>query len=68
MSRVYSSLTEVCWALGVLSLLAGVILKFVPILQQRFGVDARSGLIFAGTLFLCALATEAMERAVSRVL
>jgi hypothetical protein len=62
MSRVYRVLIAVSWGLGLLSLVAGIVLRVSPALTQRTNVNARGGLIFAGVLFLCALATREMER------
>ncbi len=57
MSKVYRSLLEVCWGLGLVSLVAVVVLKLLPILQDKLGVTPRGGLILAAVLFLCVLAT-----------
>lgn len=65
MSRVYRSLIGVCWALGLLCMVAGAVLRFVPIFAERFALSPRGGLILAAVLFLCALATREMERPAS---
>jgi hypothetical protein len=57
MSKVYRSVLEVCWGLGLISLVAVFVLKLLPILQRKLGVTARGGLILAAVLFLCVLAT-----------
>jgi uncharacterized membrane protein YkvI len=57
MSKVYRSVLEVCWALGLISLVLSVVLKPLPILQVRLGVSPRGGIILAAVLFLCVLAT-----------
>jgi len=65
MSRLYHLLTRVCWALGVLTLVTGVVVKFTPKLKSFFDsmdTDPRGILIFAGVLFLCALASHAIDR------
>jgi hypothetical protein len=62
MARLYRSFMEVCWALGVGSMLIGVILKFVPGLSFRFNLEPRGALIMAGVLFLCSAATRAVGR------
>ena len=57
MSKVYRSVLEVCWGLGLVSLVAVLVLKILPSLQLMLGVTARGGLIVAAVLFLCVLAT-----------
>ena len=62
MARLYRSLMEVCWVLGVVCMIIGVILKYSPVLMQRFSTEPRGVLVFAGVLFLCAIATRAVGR------
>ena len=62
MSRAYRGLIGVCWGLGLLSMVAGVVFKLAPTLAERTSLSARGGLIMAGVLFLCALATGEMAR------
>ena len=62
MSRLYRILIAVCWGLGLLSMVAGAALKFAPNLSRSVNTEPRGGLVFAGVLFLCALATQGMER------
>ena len=62
MARLYRSFMEVSWALGVVSLVSGVVLKFSPVLMHRFGTEPRGMLVLAGVLFLCAIATRAVGR------
>ena len=57
MSKFYSSLIRACWALGLICLVASIVLRLLPTLQDKLGVVPRSGLMLAGVLFLCALAT-----------
>ena len=57
MSRVYRTVLEVCWGLGVICTVAVIVLKLLPILQNKLNVSPRSGLILAAVLFLCVLAT-----------
>jgi hypothetical protein len=57
MSKVYGGLLEVCWGLGLISLVASIALKAVPALVMKLGVSPRGGLLLAGVLFLCALAS-----------
>ncbi len=65
MARIFRNLLELCWGLGFLSLLAAVVLKAAPHLGDKWVLTARGGLIFAGVLFLGALATAEMARATS---
>jgi len=62
MVRLYRSIVQICWILGVVSMVAGVVLKVVPTLGERLGTSPRGGLILAGVLFLCALATGEVQR------
>lgn len=62
MARLYRSLMEVCWALGVLSMVIGVVLKYSPVLTRRFSTEPRGVLVFSGVLFLCSIATRAVGR------
>ena len=61
MARVYRIMVKACWGLGVLSLVIGVAIKLFPSWAAQFNTSARGGLVAAATLFLCALATRAME-------
>jgi len=64
MASVYKLVGSLSWWLGVLCLIAGSLTKLVkPSGIQVFGiVTAHSLVFFAGILFLCTLATWAMER------
>ncbi len=62
MARIYRSFMEVCWLLGVVCMVVGVVLKFVPSLVSRLNTEPRGMLIFAAVLFLCASATRAVGR------
>jgi hypothetical protein len=62
MARFYRSIMDVCWALGMLTLIAAVVLHFSPVLSNRFSTDARAALIFSGVIFLGAIATRAVGR------
>ncbi|MDA2914179.1 hypothetical protein MYX77_09530 [Acidobacteriia bacterium AH_259_A11_L15] len=62
MSRIYRILVESCWGLGVLSTLVAVALKLVPTWAEMVRTTPRGGLVLAGVLFLCVLATRKMER------
>lgn len=65
MARIYRTVFEVCWGLGVLGLLAAIVLKLAPTLALRLGTSPRGGLALAAVLFLCALATREMGKATS---
>ena len=65
MARLCRSLVQLCWALGLLCMVAGVLLRLVPTLARATTLDSRGGLILAGVLFLCALATRDVERTFS---
>lgn len=57
MSKVYRSVLEVCWGLGVICIVGSLALKLLPTLQVKLGLTARGGLLLAAVLFLCALAS-----------
>jgi hypothetical protein len=63
MASVYKLVGSLSWWFGMLCLLLGVLTKlFKSSGIQAFGtVTAHSLLFFAGTLFLCTLATWVME-------
>lgn len=65
MARLCRSLVQLCWGLGLLCMLTAVVFRLVPTLAKQTTLDPRGGLILAGVLFLCALATREMERTVS---
>ena len=65
MLHLYRMFIKVCWGLGLVSTVIAVLLKLAPTLAKRFHTEPHAGLIFAGVLFLCALATREMERAAS---
>ena len=64
MASVYKLVRSLSWWLGVLFMIAGFLMKLVrPLGIQVFGIVVpHSLLFFAGILFLCTLATWAMER------
>jgi hypothetical protein len=61
MTRVYRIIVKACWGLGVLSLVIGVAIKLFPSWALRLDTSPRGGLVLAAALFLCALATRAIE-------
>jgi len=63
MSKVYCSVLEVCWGLGLICTVASVVLKVLPSLQTKLGASPRGGLLLAAVLFLCALATGEARKA-----
>jgi len=65
MARLCRSLVQLCWVFGMLSMLAGVLFRLAPTLIRTTTYDSRGGLILAGVLFLCALATREVERTLS---
>jgi len=65
MTRIYRILFQACWGLGILSLLAGMVLKLLPAWADRLATSPRGGLALAAVLFLCALATAEMGKKTS---
>jgi len=65
MARIYRILFQACWGLGILSLLAGALLKLMPAWADRLATSPRGGLALAAVLFLCALATREMSKTAS---
>lgn len=61
MSRICRILVELCWAGGLLSVVAAVVLKFMPAWRESLAVSPLGGLTLASALFLAALATREME-------
>ncbi len=61
-SRLYRIVIEVCWGLGVLSLLLAVTMKLNTVVAEMMHTTPRSGMVMAGVLFLAVLATQGMER------
>jgi hypothetical protein len=62
MSKVYNRVVEVCWGLGLICMVAGIVLKLLPTLQMKLGFSPRGGMTLAAVLFLCAIATGEMRR------
>ena len=65
MVGIYRLVANVSWWLGVVNLIAGLLIRLVkPSGISLLGpLTSRSFLAFAGVLFLCTLATTAMEGA-----
>lgn len=55
--KLFDLLSRLCWALGLLSMLAAVIIKWRH-LAGTLDIAPHTGFIVASTLFLCALATR----------
>ncbi|HEV2348578.1 MAG TPA: hypothetical protein VG028_01905 [Terriglobia bacterium] len=62
MSQLYITLGRVSWALGLVTLLSGVVMKVIPAWGKRFDVSPHGIEILAGALFLCALASRDLGR------
>lgn len=61
MTKVQRTISQVAWALGVLSLLSGFAIKLLQ-LETRLTVAGHTAFLVAGTFFLCALATRELRR------
>jgi hypothetical protein len=61
MARIYRLVTQLSWALGLLSIATAVIVKLFH-LASKVEIEPSTFLLAASTFFLCALATRAMER------
>jgi hypothetical protein len=62
MTKVYPVLRKVCWGLGMISLILGLLLKIVTFWAAvDWKYSTRGALGLAAVLFLCALATREME-------
>jgi hypothetical protein len=62
MNRICGLLAGVSWGLGVVSLVGGLALKVASHWADRLSVSPRGAFVFAGVLFLCTLATRALEQ------
>ena len=62
MARVYRSVRELSWVMGVLSLFAALLVRLVPGLVEKYGFSARGGLVLAAVLFLCVLASNEAQK------
>ena len=61
MTQIYRIVCKLSWALGLLSILVGVVIKLAH-LETKLTIASHTAFIIAGTFFLCALATREMER------
>jgi hypothetical protein len=57
MAKIRSTVHEVFWQLGVICVVASIVLRMLPTVENKLGVLPHSGLVLAGVLFLGALAT-----------
>ena len=63
MTGVYQIVRKGCWGLGMISLVAGLLLRLAMAWRDTLWVvSPRGALIGAAVLFLCSLATREMER------
>ena len=62
MTQLLGGLFQLSWVLGLLSILAAIVVKFMHY-ETRAEVTGRTLFIVAGTFFLCALATREMQKA-----
>lgn len=60
MQKLYCIVLQLAYFLGLLSLIVGIVLRMLPHLQKA--ATSRGFFVFAGVLFLCALASSAMSR------
>ena len=65
MTRLFRAVFQLSWALGVLSILAALVVKFAH-LETRVTVTGGTLFIVAGAFFLSALASREMERSAAR--
>jgi hypothetical protein len=54
-------LIQLAWAVGMLSIVAAAVVKFGQ-LEIKAHVTGHTLFLIAGTFFLCALATKAMQK------
>jgi hypothetical protein len=60
MNSMLKMIVQLSWLLGVLSIIAGVLIKFTH-LELRLGVAAHTMFLLSGSFFLCALASTAIS-------
>ena len=54
-------LFQLAWALGMLSVVAAIVVKFAH-LEVKLNVTGHTLFLIGGTFFLCALATKEMQK------
>ncbi len=64
MTNIYRSVSQLSWALGLLSIAAAVVLKVASYYTRiiRYEVAPHTLFLVACAFFLCTLATRAVER------
>jgi hypothetical protein len=61
MTQIYGIVCKLSWALGLLSILVGIVVKLAH-LEAKLTITSHTAFIVASTFFLCALATREMQR------
>jgi hypothetical protein len=61
MTQIYRIVFQLSWALGLLSIVAGVLIKLLH-LEAKLTIAPRTAFLAASAFFLCALATREMQR------
>lgn len=61
MARILRLVFQLSWLLGLLSIVAAVVVKFLAA-EQRANVTGHTLFLVASTFFLCALATREMQK------
>ena len=57
MTQIYRIISQLSWALGLLSILAAVAIKVIH-LETKLTATSHNAFIVAGAFFLCSLATR----------
>jgi len=66
MKSAYRILMQVCYWLGFLSIIGGLLLRLIPALREATGLWPASAFVFASSLFLCSLTCFAMLKLESK--
>ena len=61
MTQILRLVFQLSWLLGLLSIVAAVVIKWLSI-EQRVHVNGHTMFLVASTFFLCALATREMQK------
>lgn len=61
MEKIFRIISQLSWVLGLLSILSGFLIKLLH-LEAKLTVASHTAFLLAGTFFLCALATRAIQR------
>ena len=62
MTQLLGLVFQLSWWLGLLTMIAGVVVKLLRY-EQRVTVKGSTLFLIAGTLFLCTIATRQMQKA-----